>query len=146
MMECSSMRGVCDIFRHYTRIIHKKSTPSDPNFLAISVACGKIEQFIESIFPTGGKTTAEAKLEAERAATGQPMTAEERSEMYWTYAAIVGLWLVILAVMSSLAWMLGARFDLVFAHIKEVMTGIVNGTSFGPKQVVERTPAGRVEL
>ena len=142
MMDCGNMRGVCEIFRHYTRIIHKKSTPADPNFLAISAACGQIEQFIESIFPSNAKTMAQMKLEAERAAAGAPITDEERREMYWVYAAIVGVWLVIMLVMTLFAWFMGARFDLAFEHIKEVVTGIVNGTAFGAKQVV----SGRVEL
>lgn len=47
-----NLQVVCDVFRKYARKIHKKNTPKDPNFLKISIACGKIEQFIESIFPS----------------------------------------------------------------------------------------------
>jgi hypothetical protein len=67
------LRVVCEVFKRYARRIHKKNDPRDPNYLAISAACGKacnppcfltlrrhdlsnkskqIEQFIESIFPT----------------------------------------------------------------------------------------------
>lgn len=43
MMESSqNLRTVCDIFRRYARRIHKKNTPKDPNFLAISIACAKV--------------------------------------------------------------------------------------------------------
>lgn len=69
MIESSqNLRTVCDIFKRYARRIHKKNSPKDPNFLQISIACGKvrnpfrysspgtnkkkIEQFIESIYPT----------------------------------------------------------------------------------------------
>jgi farnesyl-diphosphate farnesyltransferase len=36
-----NLRVVCDVFKRYTRRIHKKNTPKDPNFVAISIACGK---------------------------------------------------------------------------------------------------------
>lgn len=69
MQSTQNLRSVCDVFRTYTRKIHKKNTPRDPNFLKISIVCGKvyafnpccvtwlnvviqIEQFIESIFPS----------------------------------------------------------------------------------------------
>ncbi|CCH45106.1 Squalene synthetase [Wickerhamomyces ciferrii] len=42
---------VVRIFRSYIRKIHHKSTPNDPNYLKIGQLCGKIEQFIESIYP-----------------------------------------------------------------------------------------------
>lgn len=37
-----SLSKVCDTFRMYARSIHKKNTPKDPNFLKISIACGKV--------------------------------------------------------------------------------------------------------
>lgn len=43
MMESSqNLRTVCDIFKRYARRIHKKNSPKDPNFLKISIACGKV--------------------------------------------------------------------------------------------------------
>ncbi len=47
-----NLRVTCDTFRRYVRRIHQKNDPRDPHFTAISLQCGKIEQFIESIFPT----------------------------------------------------------------------------------------------
>ena len=47
-----NLQLVCEIFREYARKIHRKNRPQDPHFLDISIACAKIEQFIESIFPT----------------------------------------------------------------------------------------------
>lgn len=47
-----NLQLVCDVFRKYARKIHAKNKPTDPNFLEISIACGKIERFIETIFPT----------------------------------------------------------------------------------------------
>lgn len=37
-----NLRLVCEVFRRFTRKIHKKNTPRDPNFLKISIACGKV--------------------------------------------------------------------------------------------------------
>jgi len=37
-----NLRVVCDVFRRYARRIAKKNDPRDPNFLAISAACGKV--------------------------------------------------------------------------------------------------------
>ena len=42
IQSTQNLRLVCDIFRNYTRKIHKKNTPRDPNFLKISIACGKV--------------------------------------------------------------------------------------------------------
>lgn len=42
IMRSTNPREVSIIFQEYTRKIHAKSVPSDPNFLKISVACGKV--------------------------------------------------------------------------------------------------------
>lgn len=42
---------VVSVFRYYIRKIHHKSNPRDPNYLRIGELCGKIEQFIEEIYP-----------------------------------------------------------------------------------------------
>jgi farnesyl-diphosphate farnesyltransferase len=43
MMDSSTnLRSVCEIFKKYVRKIHKKNTPKDPNYLQISIACGKV--------------------------------------------------------------------------------------------------------
>jgi len=126
------MYGVCKIFLQYTREIHRKSTPRDPNFLQISMACGKIEQFIECAFPGMTQPSlASMKLAAERAETQQrgdpPMSPEDRKELYWIYAAIAGMWVVILLLMSGIAWMFGARFDFLFRDISKFLRGLTSG-------------------
>ena len=129
------MYGVCKIFLHYTREIHRKSTPRDPNFLRISMACGKIEQFIESAFPGMTQPSlASMKLAAERAETHRraarsdsPMSPEDRKDLYWIYAAIAGMWVVILVLMSGIAWMFGARFDFLFRDISKILAGLMGG-------------------
>lgn len=37
-----NLQKVCEVFRRFVRAIHKKNTPRDPNFLKISIACGKV--------------------------------------------------------------------------------------------------------
>lgn len=37
-----NLRVVCDTFKRYARRIHKKNTPKDPNYMQISIACGKV--------------------------------------------------------------------------------------------------------
>lgn len=43
MLESTqNLQKVCEVFRRFVRQIHKKNTPRDPNFLKISIACGKV--------------------------------------------------------------------------------------------------------
>ena len=42
MLSTQSNQLVCSVFRDYTRRIHRKNTPRDPNFLKISIQCGKV--------------------------------------------------------------------------------------------------------
>lgn len=37
-----NLRTLCEVFKRYARRIHKKNDPRDPNFLEISIACGKV--------------------------------------------------------------------------------------------------------
>jgi farnesyl-diphosphate farnesyltransferase len=41
-MRATNPREVGLIFREYARRIHTKAIPSDPNFIRVSVACGKV--------------------------------------------------------------------------------------------------------
>ena len=49
MQSTQNLKLVCEVFRQYTRKIHKKNTPKDPNFLKISIACGKVSSLREAI-------------------------------------------------------------------------------------------------
>ena len=46
MRSTQNLKKVCEVFREYTRKIHRKNTPRDPNFLKISIACGKVGEFV----------------------------------------------------------------------------------------------------
>jgi farnesyl-diphosphate farnesyltransferase len=113
----------------------------------MSVALGKIEQFIESIFPASTTPSLQQiKLERERAerqAGEPPMKDEDRKELYWIYAAIGGMWILLFIIMSFVAWLCGARFDSVFADVKDALESFFGG---GAVQEVMEMAAGRVEL
>lgn len=48
-----NLSKVCEVFRRFVRQIHKKNTPKDPNFLKISIACGKVRIELISIMTLG---------------------------------------------------------------------------------------------
>jgi farnesyl-diphosphate farnesyltransferase len=46
MLESTqNLRVACEVFKKFTRKIQKKNNPRDPNFLQISIACGKVLVF-----------------------------------------------------------------------------------------------------
>jgi farnesyl-diphosphate farnesyltransferase len=40
-----NLQMVCEVFKRYARSIHKKSVPQDPNYLNISIVCGRVGHF-----------------------------------------------------------------------------------------------------
>ena len=56
MLESTQdFQHACELLRRYARRIHEKNSPSDPNSLNISIACGKIEPFFFEQFTRRGK-------------------------------------------------------------------------------------------
>lgn len=139
-----NLQLVCDVFKKHIRAIRKKNKPQDPHFLKISIACGKIEQFIESIFPS---QTPEAAIARQK---GQPTATEsaekERSdavladagwEVFYLSLAVVGtllfttgimvrsgllllfIWFTDMCIQFGIAWLLGARFDIIWDQLKQ---------------------------
>lgn len=51
-MQSTNPRDVAYTFRKFARSIHSRALPSDPNFLRLGVACGKIEQWCEHNYPS----------------------------------------------------------------------------------------------
>lgn len=49
MQSTQNLRLVCEVFRTFVRKIHDKNTPRDPNFLKISIACGKVSLTFPSL-------------------------------------------------------------------------------------------------
>ncbi|KAL7413507.1 putative farnesyl-diphosphate farnesyltransferase [Mrakia frigida] len=52
IMKCTNPRDVAFLFRQYARRLHAKSIPSDPSFVKLSIACGRIEQWTEHQYPS----------------------------------------------------------------------------------------------
>jgi farnesyl-diphosphate farnesyltransferase len=101
MVESSqNLQMVCEVFRRYGRKIAKKNNPHDPNFLKISITIGRIEQFIESIFPTQ-KPPLDQKSPAsvEEAEKAKKVAYEEKWDLIYMSAAVVITVLVITACM-----------------------------------------------
>ncbi|PSR88772.1 farnesyl-diphosphate farnesyl transferase [Coniella lustricola] len=105
-----NLRLVCEVFRRYARRIHRKADPRDPNYFAICIQCGKIEQFIERIFPTQdvNKLTAEEKAK-ERQKEIERST--DQKEAMWLLLAVVIVLLMVGGFMVGAAWLLGAQFS-----------------------------------
>ncbi|KAK5049407.1 hypothetical protein LTR84_004336 [Exophiala bonariae] len=127
IQSTQNLKLVTEVFTKHIRSIRKKNRPEDPNYLKISIACGKVEQFIESIFPS---QSAEAAAAANGGADGtaprvavREKTAEqvasERKEMYMLMAVVVGFLLVVAGSMVGVAWAMGARFDLALVEVKK---------------------------
>ena len=51
-MKCTNPRDVAYLFRQYARRLHAKAVPSDPSFVKLSIACGRIEQWTEHQYPS----------------------------------------------------------------------------------------------
>jgi farnesyl-diphosphate farnesyltransferase len=89
-----NLRLVCDVFTKHIRAIRKKNRPQDPNFLKISIACGKVEQFIESIFPTQKLEDAIAKAKGQDSGATQVQQPESSSGtgiLFFAILATLGL-------------------------------------------------------
>ncbi|KAI2615997.1 farnesyl-diphosphate farnesyltransferase [Hypoxylon sp. NC1633] len=110
MKSTQNLQVVCDVFKTYTRRIARKNDPRDPHYLEISVACGKIEQFIETLFPTqDGK-----KLQAMQDEQGQEGAQNDLWEALLLVGAVLFVLLLVSGLMLGLAWYMGARFDVIF--------------------------------
>ncbi|PPQ82878.1 hypothetical protein CVT25_009696 [Psilocybe cyanescens] len=73
IMRSTNPREVGLVFREFARKIHAKAVPSDPNFILISIACGKIETWCEHHYPSFvhfNNETGKQSLEPSDARTG----------------------------------------------------------------------------
>ncbi|PVI02366.1 farnesyl-diphosphate farnesyltransferase [Periconia macrospinosa] len=142
-----NLQLVCEVFKRYARKIHKKNNPNDPSFLKISIACGKIEQFIESIFPSQ-KPPVDAKKNPASAQEVERLK-KEANEAKWDtiylISAVVLTIVVITGTMLLTAWMAGARFDIAFAQMK-VQLGQLLGTDDAKAVSPKVSPGGHSEL
>ncbi|KAB8236505.1 bifunctional farnesyl-diphosphate farnesyltransferase/squalene synthase, partial [Aspergillus alliaceus] len=116
-----NLHVLCGAFRRYARRIHKKNTPKDPNFLKISIVCGRIEKFMDTIFPQQTAEEANRKVVGELSETEKEkarLEAETRQDMYFMLALMGVIVLMVSIIMFVTAWLLGARFDLAWQELR----------------------------
>ncbi|KII88080.1 hypothetical protein PLICRDRAFT_42667 [Plicaturopsis crispa FD-325 SS-3] len=128
IMRSKNPREVCYIFRECARKLHARADPLDPNFLRISVACGKIEQWCERHYPSfvsGDPGASDARLrvvaadkerdlelaQAKRVAeirkrpTTRAPTRQEPQGVPWdVFGYMLAALLVIVAVACGIIW------------------------------------------
>ncbi|KAI9807827.1 MAG: hypothetical protein M1825_005132 [Sarcosagium campestre] len=122
MLESTqNLQLVCEVFRKYARSIHKKNVPTDPNFLDISVACAKIEQFIESLFPTQNPKAIALQHAGK---PGDPdkekqaaLEREAKVDMMYSFAGIFLIILFVTVLMFIFAYLAGARLDIAASEL-----------------------------
>ncbi|KAH8594589.1 isoprenoid synthase domain-containing protein [Bisporella sp. PMI_857] len=122
MQSSQNLQTVCEVFKVYIRKIHAKNTPKDPNFLQISIALGKVEQFIESIFPSQDPKAISLKYQGEAAAVEKNKKAagaESGQDSWFLVLAVVGTLFFISAIMIGAAYLAGARFDVALSELKK---------------------------
>ncbi|EYE94773.1 bifunctional farnesyl-diphosphate farnesyltransferase/squalene synthase [Aspergillus ruber CBS 135680] len=123
MMESTqNLRLVYQVFRRYARRIHKKNSPKDPNFLKISLVCGRIEKFAETIFPSQSAEEAQRRLTntvTEEEAQKAKEEAEARQDVYFIMGLMGVVVLIVALTMTGFAWYMGARFDLAWQELKK---------------------------
>ncbi|KAJ5063996.1 isoprenoid synthase domain-containing protein [Bipolaris maydis] len=140
MLESTqNLQLVCEVFRRYARKIAKKNNPHDPSFLKISITLGKIEQFIESIFPSQQPPPdRKAPATIEEAMKKQKEDAEANWDLVYVVAAVIGTVLVMTSLMLFIAHLAGARFDIAWSQAKTDLGKLLGGAaSTAPAQVTK---------
>ncbi|KAL2427294.1 Squalene synthase erg9 [Exophiala dermatitidis] len=146
-----NLQVVSEVFRRHLHSIRKKNRPEDPNFLKISIVCGKVEKFIETIFPSQkvDEIIARGKADEARAAgTKADTEVSDRKDTLYLFGAVLLMLFVVTSSMILLAWLLGARFDVAFAELKKSFGELTGGTvTGGPGQTQTAvSPPGHKEL
>ncbi|CAI6336045.1 unnamed protein product [Periconia digitata] len=143
-----NLQLVCEVFKRYARKIHQKNNFTDPNFLKISIACGKIEQFIETIFPSQ-KPPIDAKQNPASAQEAERLK-KEAEEAKWDniymIGAVVATIFVITGTMLLTAWLAGARFDIAFAQFKQQIGQLLGSGDLRNSTSPKVSPEGHSEL
>ncbi|KAM4058756.1 squalene/phytoene synthase domain-containing protein [Hirsutella rhossiliensis] len=113
---------VCEIFRKYIRRIQAKNDPRDPNYLAISVRCAKIEQFIETLYPRQNPKN----LAVENAQRQKKEPTMDPGETLVLFGIVTLCLLFVSSIMIGMAWFMGARFPIVSDVIRFTKTLFTN--------------------
>lgn len=133
LQSTQNLQVVCDVFRHYARVIHKKNDPRDPLYTAISLQCGKIEQFIETIFPTQDVKKIQAGQKAAAAsASAMDANASPLMDGIFMIGILVALMVLIGGLMGGTAWILSSNWERIadyFGWDKEFPTAVTTAAA-----------------
>ncbi|OAR00297.1 hypothetical protein LLEC1_03793 [Akanthomyces lecanii] len=131
---------VCEVFRRYVRRIHKKNDPRDPNFLAISARCAKIEQFIETLYPKQDPVKLNAANKKRQ--MDEPTADPGEGFVLWMVVLLsLGFMALVMTGQVGIAWFFGADFSSTFSDVKKLWTSLD-----APKPPQPLAGAGRDEL
>ncbi|KTW27422.1 farnesyl-diphosphate farnesyltransferase [Pneumocystis carinii B80] len=124
IMRTTNRRNLCALFLKYIRIIHQKNTPSDPNFFKISVACGKIEQWVESVFPSDKSSVSICSQKPLR--EGSTDSIMDKDALYILIISSIFL-TIIASLMIYLAHLFGAKWNFsqvykIFDFLKSIFS------------------------
>jgi len=120
MLESTqNLQVECDVFKRYVHLIKEKNDPRDPNFLAISVQCAKIEQFIETLYPRQNPE----KLSQENAQLQRKEPTTDPGEAAVIFLVALACLVFITAIMIGTAWLFGAKFGHILDDVSPVAKG-----------------------
>lgn len=156
MDSSQDLRRVCTVFRRYIQRITKKNNPKDPNFLNISIACAKVEQYIESTFPLqDGKGITQLATNRVVTQKSKVIDAQTKTNIAYLILTMLGTLFVISAILVSnhwvsphklltltkigIAYLAGARFDVV-------LKDLANGNVFPGKEIFLGVEQGNVNI
>ncbi|KAJ5778765.1 hypothetical protein N7520_002011 [Penicillium odoratum] len=121
VQSTQNLQTLCQTFRQFARKVHKKNTAKDPNFLKISIECGRIEKFIETIFPTQNAEDAQRRVTGELTAAQakkREEDAENKADIWFMMLLMGAVIFFVAGTMVFAAWWMGARFDLAWQELK----------------------------
>ncbi|KAG9258233.1 isoprenoid synthase domain-containing protein [Emericellopsis atlantica] len=126
MLESTqNLQVECDVFKRYVRLIQEKNDPRDPNFLAISVQCAKIEQFIETLYPRQNPE----KLSTENAQLQRKEPTTDPGEAAVIFLVALACLVFITAIMIGTAWLFGAKFGHILDDMGPAAKGWTSSVS-----------------
>ena len=89
IQSTQNLQVLSEVFRKYSSIIRQNNVPHDPNFVAINVACGKIEQCVQTMFPVDRKKQLDAA------------DAQAKRDVAYLLAMVFGIMLMMFGSMVS---------------------------------------------
>ncbi|KAL5600950.1 hypothetical protein BROUX41_005784 [Berkeleyomyces rouxiae] len=123
-----SLYTLCGAFRRYVRRIHQKNDPRDPSYVQISTACARIEQLIETMYPT--QTPGPAK------------TTSENNDITMFVVVVVGVTLTVGLMMVAFAF----GFNIILSKYFPDPNSLSDTVSSVTKAVTSTASAIKEEL